>query len=297
MKQALDLDIVVISWLPRLYSNLRFIEEAQKNNLSLKVLNVDEITEDHARKYSSIPHLLRIGDYKYEESISQLKKFNLHYINNLNSFTTFRNKFTTYKAWDHTDIPFPSSCLIQFSKGHVYDIKEKILFSFNKNDASDLFNKILTIFKNQSEAPLAFVTKVPIAIKGQGVRLIKSAKDLAQALEYSDNLIAQFYHTECYGKDIRVFMVKDKMFAIERKNTTDFRSNLALGGKASYCELNSQEIDLCTQIFKNSELHYAGIDFLRTNSGPKFLEINVSPGFEGIEKVYNNNIPGLIFSF
>jgi RimK family alpha-L-glutamate ligase len=297
MKQALDLDIVVISWLPKLYSNLRFSEEAIKNNLSLKVLNIDEITEAHANKYPAIPHLLRIGDYKYKESILHLKKFNLRYINNLNSFIACRNKFITYKTWDHTDIPFPTSCLIQFSEGKVYDTKENQLFSFKKNDWKFLYENIINLFKNQSKSTVSFVTKVPIAMKGHGVRLIQSSKDLEQAAESSDNLIAQFHHTECFGKDIRVFMIKDKMFAIERTNTTDFRSNLALGGKASYCELNSEEIIFCKKIFNNSELHYAGIDFLRTNTGPKFLEINVSPGFEGIEKVYNTNIAGLIFSF
>lgn len=307
MKQPLDLDIVVISWLPSLYSNTRFIAEANKNNLKIKILSPFEITLEHSKKYSQIPHILRIGDFRYHETISHLQQFDLNYINNILSFTKYRNKMTTYKIWSKEQIPFPETYTLSFSTNEILNSQLETIDEIKKNNISLLYGKIQNLFfhsKNNSK-PIEFkasggsepfVLKHPYGLKGKNVHLIKTPSELETYSQNADYLILQKYHPECYGVDYRTFLIQDQIFTIQRTNPNDFRSNLSLGATAKAFQLSSSEINQCKNIFKLSGLCYAGIDMIQTNEGAKFLEINVSPGFEGIEKTYGVNIAKLIFS-
>ena len=110
------------------------------------------------------------------------------------------------------------------------------------------------------------------------------------------HFLVQKYYPESHGEDIRVLQVRNESFSIRRKNLHDFRSNLAQGGMAFNYQLLQEEENLCNKVFNLSQLTYAGIDFIRTKDGPMFLEINVSPGFEGIEKTLNIDIAKKILS-
>lgn len=301
MKQPLDLDIVVISWLPGLYSNTRFIEEATKKKLNIKILSPFEITLEHSKKYSQIPHILRIGDFRYQETISYLQKFDLNYINNIISFTNYRNKMTTYKIWSKEQIPFPETFTLSFSKNEILDSHLETVGEIKKNNIQLIYEEIQNLFfhsKNKTksielrgpERTEPFVLKHPYGLKGKNVHLIKTPSELETYSQNADYLILQKYYPECYGVDYRTFMIQDQIFTIQRTNPNNFRSNLSLGATAEASQLSSAELNQCKKIFKHSGLYYAGIDMIRTNEGVKFLEINVSPGFEGIEKTYGVNI-------
>lgn len=297
----------MISWLPALYSNTRFIEEATKKKLNIKILSPFEITLEHSKKYSQVPHVLRIGDFRYQETISYLQQFDMNYINNILSFIKYRNKMTTYKIWSKEQIPFPETYTLSFSTNEILDSHLVTVAEIEKNNFQLLYEKIQNLFfsnKNRTksmeirglEGSEPFVLKHPYGLKGKNVHLIRTSSELEAHSQNADFLILQKYYPECYGVDYRTFMIQDQIFTIQRRNPNDFRSNLSLGATAVAFQLSSAEINLCKKIFNLSGLYYAGIDMIKTNEGIKFLEINVSPGFEGIEKNYGVNIAKLIFS-
>jgi glutathione synthase/RimK-type ligase-like ATP-grasp enzyme len=100
--------------------------------------------------------------------------------------------------------------------------------------------------------------------------------------------------TESLGRDIRNFAITDKIYSIERKNEQSYLSNLHQGGKAFSTKISQEETAWINKIKEASGLQYAGIDLLRTKKGPLFIEINPSPGFQGIEAVHNVNLAGEI---
>lgn len=108
-------------------------------------------------------------------------------------------------------------------------------------------------------------------------------------------LVQECIH-ECLGSDVRSFQVNDKQFAIIRSNPDSFLSNLHRGGKPQRTELSPTEKEIVLKAHALSNLHYSGVDFLRSSRGPLLLEINPSPGFEGIEQVNSVNIASEILA-
>lgn len=313
MKQGLDLqrvqfkkpsgneDIVVVTWQPELYSNQRFLLAAHDLGQKLIFLNPEEV-----RPSIKIPkYFLRLGSYRFKENIEKLSLLDVRFCNSLSLSLLYRDKIETYKIWQRHNIPFPKSLILDLFQLKILNLDEQILWKHI--DASNSPNYLTVchfLSENTKESEKEFIIKFPTAIKGQGVYLIKSQKDLDTILKLaggandlsSSRLLIQKYYSESYGEDIRSFHINEEHFSITRKNLNDFRSNLSQGGKALPYALSEQEKSLCYQVFKLSQLDYAGIDFIKTSKGPLFLEINVSPGFEGIEKTLNVDIAKKILS-
>lgn len=142
----------------------------------------------------------------------------------------------------------------------------------------------------------------PVVIKdclvgqGHGVFLCRSQQELEkyrQQLQGREILFQEFI-ADCAGRDVRAFTLGTRVLAaIERVSSnpeTEFRSNLSLGGKGAATTLSPQEEELCRQAVALLGLHYAGVDFVRSNRGPLLLEVNPCPGLEGIEKYTGVNI-------
>jgi ribosomal protein S6--L-glutamate ligase len=100
------------------------------------------------------------------------------------------------------------------------------------------------------------------------------------------NLMVQEFVKEANCEDIRCFVVGDKVIAgMKRKaKEGDFRSNLHRGGSAGTAELSKEEIQTAIKATKSLGLNVAGVDMLRSKNGPVILEVNSSPGLNGIEK-------------
>ena len=136
--------------------------------------------------------------------------------------------------------------------------------------------------------------------KGAGVILSESQAALKSVLDAFQRLkepvIVQEFIREANGKDIRAFVVGDEIVAaMERKaRMNDFRSNLFQGGHAVPIDLTSDESDLILKTAKICKLDVTGIDMLRSNKGPLILEVNGSPGLEGIETVTGVDVAGKI---
>lgn len=314
MKQGLDLqrvqfqqpdetvNIAVITWQPELYSNQRFLIAAHELNKTISFLNPDQLKNPSSQTH----YLVRLGSYQFKESLEKLKAWNLKYCNPLILFERYRNKIQTLQIWQANNIPYPKSVILDRKAKRVLDLNQKTLWEGSISQTNELFFILCQFLSNSTTYPeKEFVLKVPTAIKGQGVFLIQSPEELQKTIDtlhrnFTEvnltHFLVQKYYPESHGEDIRVLQVRNESFSIRRKNLHDFRSNLAQGGMAFNYQLLQEEENLCTKVFNLSQLTYAGIDFIRTKDGPMFLEINVSPGFEGIEKTLNIDIAKKILS-
>ena len=106
----------------------------------------------------------------------------------------------------------------------------------------------------------------------------------------------QEFIKEASGTDIRCFVVDGKVVgAIKRTaQAGEFRSNLHQGGKATKVRLTKEERQIAIKAAKVMKLTVAGVDILRSDTGPKILEVNSSPGLEGIETATGNDVAGAI---
>lgn len=149
----------------------------------------------------------------------------------------------------------------------------------------------------------------PIVIKllegTQGIGVIlaethQSAKSVIEAfLDINTNILVQEFIREAKGADIRAFVVDGKVVgAMLRKGVEgEFRSNLHRGGKAQLIELNKEEKITAIKAAKKLGLAIAGVDMLQSERGPLVMEVNSSPGLEGIEGATGVDIAGRIIEY
>jgi len=155
-----------------------------------------------------------------------------------------------------------------------------------------------TIFTNYTEdleGFLSLIDEYPMIIKWikstHGIGVLKAdtkstAVSILEAfLRMKGRSIAQEFVREAEGVDVRAFVVGDKVVAAMKRvaQKGEFRSNLHRGGSGEIVKLDPEETKLSIQATKILGLNVAGVDFLRSKSGPKIIEVNASPGLEGIE--------------
>jgi ribosomal protein S6--L-glutamate ligase len=150
-------------------------------------------------------------------------------------------------------------------------------------------------------APL--VIKLLEGTQGKGVILAetqKAAESVIEAFRTLDEyLLVQEYIAEAKGADIRCFVIGDKVAAtmMRRAKEGEFRSNLHRGGSAENVKITAQETKTAIQAAKALGLNVAGVDIIRSNRGPLVLEVNSSPGLEGIEKTTQKDVAGMIIKY
>jgi ribosomal protein S6--L-glutamate ligase len=149
----------------------------------------------------------------------------------------------------------------------------------------------------------------PVVIKllegTQGIGVIlaethKSAKSMIEAfLDLDANILVQEFIREANGADIRAFVVDGQIVgAMKRPGAPgEFRSNLHRGGKAELIELSKEEKSTAIKAAKKLGLAIAGVDMLQSTRGPLVMEVNSSPGLEGIEGATGVDIAGKIIEY
>ena len=161
---------------------------------------------------------------------------------------------------------------------------------------------------------ISFVEKnigFPVIVKkisgsyGRGVFLCENKKQLNQLVTMAEltkksyDIIIQEFVKDTWGKDLRVFVVNNKVVGCMMRQSTDddFRANLSRGGEGFPYEVNEQIEWLSSEASKALGLDIAGVDLLFQNGGYKICEVNSNPGFEGMENFTKKNIAGEIVSF
>ena len=160
---------------------------------------------------------------------------------------------------------------------------------------------IKDMIKMVGGAPL--VVKLLEGTQGIGVVLAETQKAAESVIEgfmgVKANILVQEYIKEANGADIRCFVIGGKVVAaMERKaEPGEFRSNLHRGGKAKLIRITPEERSTAVRAAKIMGLNVAGVDLLRSNHGPVVMEVNSSPGLEGIEKATGKDLAGQIIDY
>ena len=140
---------------------------------------------------------------------------------------------------------------------------------------------------------------------GRGVFLCEDKKSLNQLVTMAEltkksyDIIIQEFVKDTWGKDLRVFVVNNKVVGCMMRQSTDddFRANLSRGGEGFPYEVNEQIEWLSSESSKALGLDIAGVDLLFQNGGYKICEVNSNPGFEGMEQFTKKNIAEEIVQF
>lgn len=149
-------------------------------------------------------------------------------------------------------------------------------------------------------APL--VVKLLEGTQGIGVVLCETRKAAESVIEaflgLDTNILVQEYIKEAGGADIRCFVIGDKVVASIKRQAApgEFRSNLHRGGSAEVIKITPEERKTAVRAARVMGLEVAGVDILRSNHGPVVMEVNSSPGLEGIEMATGKDLAGLILT-
>ncbi|MEZ8306284.1 30S ribosomal protein S6--L-glutamate ligase [Vibrio splendidus] len=162
-------------------------------------------------------------------------------------------------------------------------------------------DKIQDLIKNVGGAPL--VIKLLEGTQGIGVVLAETNKAAESVIEafmgLKANILVQEFIEEANGADIRCFVVGNKVIAAMKRQAGEgeFRSNLHRGGTAQLIKLTKEERATAINAAKIMGLNLCGVDILQSKNGPVIMEVNSSPGLEGIEKATGKDVADMIFGF
>ncbi len=214
---------------------------------------------------------------------------------------------------------YGTAVLRQFEMMGVYPLNESVAIGRSRDKlrsmqlmARDGIGLPVTTFAHdpkQTEEVLKLAGGAPIVIKllegtqGLGVVLAdtdRSAKSVVEAFRATKtNILLQEFIKEAGGTDIRAIVVGGKIIAAMKRTGAedDFRSNLHRGGSAQVVKLSAEERATAVRAAKSMGLNACGVDMLRANHGPVIMEVNSSPGLEGVEKATNLDIAGKMIEF
>ena len=283
--------IAVISRNPELYSTRRLVEESKAAGHEVRVI-------DPLRCYMTIASQRPTIHYKGEE----LQDYDA-IIPRIGASITF----------------YGTAVVRQFEMMGVYSINESVAISRSRDKLRSLqllarkgIGLPVTGFAHSTQYTkdlIELAGSAPLVIKllegtqGIGVVLAETDKAAESVIEafrgLKQNILVQEFIKEASGADIRCFVIGDKVVAAMKRQGAEgeFRSNLHRGGNATVARLTPQERLTAVRAAKIMGLNVAGVDLLRSNQGPVIMEVNSSPGLEGIEKATEKNVAGMIIDF
>ncbi|WP_035806821.1 30S ribosomal protein S6--L-glutamate ligase [Lunatimonas lonarensis] len=284
--------IAVLSRNPHLYSTKRIMQAIQEAGHEGKVIDhllCDLVIEQEGpsiiykgEKLDDIDAIIpRIGASVTFYGTAVVRQFEL-----IGAFSAVesqaivrsRDKLRSLQILSREGLGMPKTAFTNFSKGGEKQLVERV-----------------------GGAPL--VIKLLEGTQGLGVVLAETKKAGQSVIEAFHGLkariIVQEFIKEAKGADIRAFVVNNKVVgAMKRQGAEgEFRSNLHRGGKATVIKLSKEEKTAALNAAKALGLAIAGVDMLQSSRGPLILEVNSSPGLEGIEKATGINIAGKIIEF
>jgi len=285
------LKIIILSRNARLYSTRRLAEAAEQRGHEVKVVDAlkcyMDITSDRpaifykGEKLTGFDAIIpRIGASITKFGTAVLRQFEMmgvYPINESVAITRSRDKLRSLQLLSRKGVGLPVTG-----------------FAHSVSDTEDIINLV-------GGAPL--VIKLIEGTQGRGVVLAetpKAAESVIDAFHELDaNFIVQEFIREAAGSDIRCFVVGDKVVASMMRTAKEgeFRSNLHRGGEAHLVKLSKEERATAVNAAKIMGLHMAGVDILRSNRGPVVMEVNSSPGLEGIEKATGKDVADIIIEF
>jgi ribosomal protein S6--L-glutamate ligase len=283
--------IAILSRDPKLYSTRRLVEAARQRGHEVRVIDV-------LRCYMNIASHKPSIHYKGEE----LEDFDA-VIPRIGASVTF----------------YGTAVLRQFEMIGVYPLNESVAIVRARDKLRSLqllarkgIGLPVTGFAHAPddvEDLIKMVGGAPVVIKllegtqGIGVVLAETEQAAESVVEafmgLRANILVQEYISEAGGADVRCFVIGDKVVASMRRQAKagEFRSNLHRGGTAHLVRITPEERSTAVRAAKIMGLNVAGVDILRSNHGPVVIEVNSSPGLEGIEGATSKDIAGMMIEF
>src|SRR3990167_1945 len=284
--------IAILATNPGLYSHKRLQAEGTAAGHEMVVINplhcyMNVVVSSPTIRYrggSLLPYfdavIPRIGvstTFYGTAILRQLETMGIYTLNSSIAIARSRDKFRALQLLACKGIPMPLTGFAQ-----------------SPDDSEDLIKMI-------GGAPL--VIKLLEGTQGRGVMLAESNESAVSIInafkEMSANILVQEFIEEARGSDIRCFVIGDKVVAAIKRQAKagEFRANVHQGGKALKIKLSAAEKGIAVAAAKTMGLRVAGVDLIRSNRGSLVLEINSSPGLEGIETATGINLAGKIIEY
>ena len=277
--------IAILASNPDLYSNKRLLEAGKARGHDMKFITIKNCYMDitasnpvvHYRGGEKlndfdavIPRIRPAITFYGNAVLRQFESVGTYCLNGPVAIARARDKLRT----------------MQLLAGHHVDIP-KTSFANSPLDTKDLINLV-------GGAPV--IIKLLEGTQGKGVVLAetnKAAESVINTLKsLKANILVQEFIKESKGTDLRCFVIGDKVVASMERHAPEgeFRANIHLGGTGHKVKITPQERKIAIQASKLMGLRVAGVDIIRSNSGPKILEVNSTPGLEGIETTTGKDI-------
>ncbi|WOE74341.1 30S ribosomal protein S6--L-glutamate ligase [Alterisphingorhabdus coralli] len=283
--------IAMLARNPNLYSHQRLVEAADQRGHELHILNTLRCTMNITSHRPSILYdgqpmtgfeavIPRIGASITQYGLAVLRQFEMMGVWPLNESVAIgrsRDKLRSMQIFAKYGLGLPVTAF-------AHDPK-----------------KTEEVLKIVGGAPV--VIKLTEGTQGIGVVLAetdKSAKSVIEAFRGANvNILVQEFIKEAGSSDLRILVVGGKVAASMMRTGAagDFRSNLHRGGSAKPIKITPEERSTAVRAAKVMGLNVAGVDILRSNHGPVIMEVNSSPGLEGIEHATGKDIAGKIIQF
>ena len=284
--------IAILATNPNLYSHKRLRMAGEEAGHHMQVINplycymnvAASCPQIHYRGGEPLPRfdavIPRIGasnTFYGTAVLRHLETMGIYTINESIAIARSRDKFRSLQLLARKGIPMPLTGFAQ-----------------SPDNTEDLIQMV-------GGAPL--VIKLLEGTQGKGVVFADSHQSAVSIInafkEMHANILVQEYIKESRGTDIRCLVVGDKVVAAIKRQAKEgeFRANVHQGGSALKVKLSPEERTIAIAAAKTMGLKVAGVDLLRSNNGPLVLEINSSPGLEGIEQATQINIAGKIIQY
>ncbi len=278
----------ILSRAPRSYSTTRLRVAALDRGHQVKVLNtlrfaIDLTGDDPDLQYQGkqlsdydavLPRIGASITYFGTAVVRQFEQMDVYTPNGSAAITNSRDKLRSLQILSRHDLGIPASTFVR--------------------DRQDVQAAITRV----GGAPV--IIKLLEGTQGIGVILAPDAKVAEAIIETlqttGTNVLLQQFIAESRGRDVRAFVVGDRVIAAMRRTAQgdEFRSNVHRGGSAEQIELDPEFEQAAVRAAQVMGLRVAGVDMLEGNDGPLILEVNSSPGLEGIEGATGLDIAGAI---
>ena len=280
--------IAILSRNPRLYSTRRLIEAAESRGHTVEVFDVlrayinvsSGSPEIHYKGRiltgfdAVIPRIGASVTFYGTAVLRQFEMMGVYPVNESVAISRSRDKLRSLQLLSRKNVGMPVTG-----------------FSHSPDDTDDLLNFI-------GQPP--YVIKLLEGTQGIGVVLAETRKAAESVIEafrgVKAQILVQEFIAEAGGADIRCFVVAGKVVAAMKRQAKEgeFRSNLHRGGTAMLVKLSKEERATAINAAKIMGLNVAGVDLLRSSRGPLVMEVNSSPGLEGIESASGKDVAGMI---
>lgn len=283
--------VAILSRNSKLYSTRRLVEAGEARGHEVRVIDTLRCYMNMATHKPTIHYkgqalegydavIPRIGasiTFYGTAVVRQFEMMGVYSINESVAISRSRDKLRSLQLLSRKGVGMPVTC-----------------FAHSPDEIPDLIDMV-------GGAPL--VIKLLEGTQGIGVVLADTRKVAESVIEaflgLKANILIQEYIAESSGADIRCLVIGDKVVAAMKRQAKpgEFRSNLHRGGSATLIKITPEERTTAVRAARIMGLSVAGVDLIRSNHGPLVMEVNSSPGLEGIENATGKDVAEMIFSF